>query len=69
MRKLRFCCLEIHQRTCLVPKLWSLILLQRFLCLGEVVFNQVEEGVVVLLGNTRVVEEERAIRDEGIGSL
>ena len=69
MLKLRLCCPEIRQRTCLVPKLWSLILLQRLLCLREIVFNQVEEGIVVLLGDTRVVEKERAIRDEGIGSL
>lgn len=51
----------------LVAQLGPLIAFQIFFRLGEVVFEEVEEGVVVGFGDSRVVEEEGAVGDEGRG--
>lgn len=51
----------------LVAQLGSLVALEVLLGLGEVVLEQVEEGVVVGFGDARVVQQQSAVCDEGGG--
>lgn len=51
----------------LVAQLGPLVAFQVFVRLGEVVLEEVEEGVIVGFGDARVVEEEGAVGDEGGG--
>lgn len=51
----------------LVAQLGPLVALEVLLGLGEVVLEQVEEGVVVGLGDARVVQQQGAVCDEGGG--
>ena len=48
----------------LITKLWSYILLELFIRLSKVVFQQIEKDRVVFLGHSRIFHDECAILDE-----
>lgn len=56
-----------HEHT-LIAKLWPDILTQDLVRLSKVVFEQIEKGGIVLLGNSRVFHDECAVLDESVGS-
>lgn len=53
----------------LVAELGALVLAQLGFRLGEVVLEEVEEGLVVRGGDARVVQHEGAVGDEGVGGF
>lgn len=55
--------------TNLIAEFRVFVLLQKFFRLGEVVLDKVEELVVVLVCDARVVQDKSAVDDQRIGSL
>ena len=62
-----FCVLKCE--TNLVSKLRTFISFQGFKRLVEIVLDKIEEGAVILFRDTRVLNEERTISDQGVCSL
>ena len=54
---------------CLIAKLRTFILLQQLFRLRKVIFNQVKECAVVLLGDALVMEKQCAVCDESVCCL
>ena len=57
------------RQTHLVPKLRTLIFLEIGLRLREIVFNQIKEHIIIVLGHARVVEKQCAVGGERIRRL
>lgn len=51
----------------LIAKLWPDVLAQSFIWLCKVVLEQIEEDGIVVLGDSRVFDDEGAILDESVG--
>jgi hypothetical protein len=51
----------------LITKLWPDVLAQFFVWLCKVVLEEIEEDGIVVLGDSRVFDDESAVFDESVG--